>query len=101
MKIPFLLNYSQCLISKKDFYKAIPHLTDVVEKDAGNVKALYRRAKCYQNVYEFKSARSDYSKVKTLDPSLVKTVVKEMESIDREERLKNLEDKERFKNVFK
>jgi len=101
MKIPFLLNYAQCLLSKKDYYQAIPHLTEVLEKDADNVKALYRRAKAYQSVYEFNSARTDYGRVKDLDSSLAKTVVKEMESIDREERQKNLEDKERFKNVFK
>ena len=101
LKIPFLLNFAQCLLSRKDFYQAITHLTTVLEKDADNVKALYRRAKAYQSVYEFENARADYHRVRELDGSLVKTVTKELESIDREERLKNQEDKEMYKKSFK
>lgn len=100
MTLPFLLNFSQCLLMKKDYYKAITHLTTVIEKDENNVKALYRRGKAYQSIYEFEKARVDYSKVIQLDNSLQKTCEKEIENVNQAEKQKNLEDKAKFKNVF-
>lgn len=35
MKIPLLLNYSQCQILQGHFYQAIEHCTTVLEKDPG------------------------------------------------------------------
>lgn len=100
MKIPYLLNFAQCLIQQKDYYQAITHLTTVLEKDESNVKALYRRGKAYQSIYDFDDARKDYEYVKKLDGSLIKTVDKELLKIDYEEKLKDLEDKKKFKNAF-
>ena len=100
MKIPFLLNFSQCLLEQKEYYKAITHLTTVIEKDEDNVKGLYRRAKAYQVVYKINSARADYKRVKELDSALVKTVDKELIKIDLEEKKKNSEDKKKYMNAF-
>ena len=100
MKIPFLLNFSQCLLMKKDYYQALTHLTTVLEKDENNVKALYRRGKAYQSVFDFHNARLDYLQVKELDSSLIKTVDKELVKIDQEEKQKHLDEKKKFKNVF-
>jgi AH receptor-interacting protein len=33
MKIPLLLNYSQCKLSKKEYYAVIEHTTEVLEAD--------------------------------------------------------------------
>ena len=100
MKIPFLLNYSQCLLSKKEYYKAVEHLTTVLEKDEHNVKAYYRRAKAYHSVFNFDEARKDYEKAKSLDSSLITTIDKELKKIRLDENQKDKEDKERFKNAF-
>lgn len=101
MKIPYLLNFTQCLLMKKDYYQAITHLTTILEKDENHVKALYRRGNAYQSIFDFNNARTDYEKVKKLDTSLIKTVDKELLKIDHEEKIKNLEDKKKFQNVFK
>jgi len=100
MKVPLLLNFSQCMLLTKEFYKAIEHLTTVIEKDSVNVKGYYRRAKAFHSVYSYKEARNDYEMVKKLDKSLIKTVDIELAKIVKDEHQKDKEDKEKFKNAF-
>ena len=100
MKIPLLLNYSQCMLAMKEFYKAIEYLTTVLEKDKNNVKALYRRAKAYHSIYSFKEAKSDYERVKDLDKTLVNTVEQEIKKIQLGEREKDRVDREKYRKAF-
>lgn len=100
MKVPLLLNYAQCMLGKKEYYQAVEHLTTVLEKDKDNVKALYRRAKAYHLVFNLESARFDYMKAKQLDSSLTNTIDKELKRIQSDEKKKDQEDKEKFKNAF-
>ena len=101
MKIPFLLNFAQCMIKTKEFYKAIEHLTTVIEKDASNVKGYFRRASAYHSVFSLAEAKADYRKAKQLDPSLTKTIDNEISKIEKDEVLKNKEDRNKYKNAFK
>ena len=100
MKIPLLLNFSQCMLLTKEYYKAIEHLSTVIEKDPENVKGYYRRAKAFHCVYSFKEARNDYEMVKKLDKSLINTVNKELVQIQKDEQQKDKEDKDKFKKAF-
>lgn len=100
MKVPLLLNYSQCMLSTKEYYKAIEHLSAVLEKDPVNVKGYYRRAKAYHSVFSYKEAREDYEKTKELDSTLSNTIYKELKRIELDELKKDLEDKEKYKKAF-
>lgn len=99
-KVPFLLNFSQCMLKTKEYYKAIEHLTTVLEKDSKNVKAYFRRASAYHFVFNFHKAKLDYKQAKELDQSLTKTIDKELALIEKDEAQKNKEDKEKYKNAF-
>ena len=100
MKIPFLLNYSQCKLNQKEYYEVIKHTTTVLEKDATNVKALYRRAKAHVGCWNPEEALKDFSKVAELDSSLKATVTKEINKLNEEIRIKYSEDKSKWKGVF-
>ncbi|XP_013389110.1 AH receptor-interacting protein [Lingula anatina] len=92
-KIPFLLNYSQCLLLLEDYYPVIEHTTTVLERDPGNVKALFRRAKAHVSVWNFDEARADFHKVSELDSTLNSAVKKELKYLDDLQRKKDEEDK--------
>jgi len=100
MKIPLLLNFSQCMICKKEYYQAIQHLTTVIEKDENNVKAYYRRAKAYHLIFDFSNAQKDYERAKELDVSLMSTIETELKKIQLDIKNKDNEDKQKFKNAF-
>ena len=101
MKVPFLLNFAQCRIKTKEFYKAIEHLTTVIEKDPVNVKGYFRRASAYHSIFSLDEAKDDYKKAKELDPSLSNIIDKEIAAIEKDVLLKNKEDKDKYKNAFK
>ena len=43
MKVPFLLNYSQCQLLLGNYYEVIEQCSQVLQREPDNVKALYRR----------------------------------------------------------
>ena len=85
-KVPLLLNYSQCMLLKKDYAEVIRHTTTVLATDQDNVKALYRRAKAHAAIWNKKEAVTDFAHVVELDPSLAKSAEKELRLLD--ERMK-------------
>lgn len=100
-KLPFLLNYAQCKLLLEEYYEVIRHTTTVLDSiDPNNVKALYRRAKAHVGCWDPKEARQDFERVMELDQSLVKTVRKELEELDRKEKEHNEEYKEKLKGIF-
>ncbi|CAB4013232.1 AH receptor-interacting [Paramuricea clavata] len=100
-KLPFLLNYAQCKLLLGEYYEVIRHTTTVLDSiDPNNVKALYRRAKAHVGCWDPKEARQDFERVMELDQSLVKTVRKELEELDRKEKEHNEEYKEKLKGIF-
>jgi len=78
IKIPILLNYSQCKLIGREYYPVIEHTTAVLDKDPDNTKALFRRAKAYAATWDFELAQRDFEKVAQLDPSIQAAVRKEM-----------------------
>ncbi|KAL8624690.1 hypothetical protein ACOMHN_038236 [Nucella lapillus] len=92
-KIPFLLNYAQCKLLEEDYYTVITHTTDVLKKDHASesdcIKALFRRGKAHAAVWDVKEANDDLQKAADLDPSLNKSVIKELKELD--ERVKEKE----------
>ena len=100
-KLPFLLNYAQCKLLLGDYYEVIRHTTTVLDSiDSNNVKALYRRAKAHVGCWNPEEARQDFELVMELDKSLVKTVRKELDELERKEKEHNKEYKEKLKGIF-
>jgi len=100
MKIPLLLNYSQCKLLLGEYYEVITHTTAVLEKDSNNVKAVSRRATAPKACWNQDEAIADFKKAAELDPSLRKTIKKELEELDQMIKEHNAEDKEKMKKLF-
>ncbi|XP_050301435.1 AH receptor-interacting protein [Anthonomus grandis grandis] len=100
-KLPLLLNFAQCKLNEKDFYPVITHCTEVLKYDKDNVKAYFRRAKAHVAVWNPREAREDLEKVMTLDPSLVPFAKTELLKLEEMQKVKDLQDKEKLKNMFK
>lgn len=65
-----------------------------------NVKALYKRAKAHAAVWNEREARADFAKVLELEPSLEQSVAKELRIMEEKIRIKDKEEKDRYKGLF-
>lgn len=65
-----------------------------------NVKALYKRAKAHAAVWNEREARADFAKVLELDPSLEQSIAKEIRIMEEKIRIKDKEEKNRYKGLF-
>lgn len=65
-----------------------------------NVKALYKRAKAHAAVWNEREARADFAKVLQLDPSLEQSITKELRAMEEKIRIKDKEEKNRYKGLF-
>lgn len=92
-KIPLLLNYSQCMLLREDYAEVLRHTTTVLNVDPDNVKALYRRGKAHAASWDRDAAEADFKQVVELDPSLSRSVEKEMRQL--EERLRREKEAEK------
>ncbi|PVD31682.1 hypothetical protein C0Q70_07100 [Pomacea canaliculata] len=104
LKIPLLLNYSQCKLIAGDYYTVITHTTEVLQKDyvteSDHVKALFRRGKAHGAVWNVTEARLDLNKVAELDPSLSKAVSKELKQLEENVKAKEQLEKASLKGIF-
>lgn len=100
-KKPVLLNYAQCKLNLRDYYPAIEYCTEILKHDPDNVKALFRRAKAHTGAWNLDEARKDFESALAKDSLLSAAVTKELKFLDSLEKSRDLEDKERFKNMFK
>jgi len=100
LKVPLLLNYSQCRLLAKDYYAVITHCTEVIKLDPGNCKAFYRRAKAYCGTWNIPGAEGDYTKCVELDPKLNAVAAKELSDFKKLCKEKELADKDKFKKLF-
>jgi len=71
--------------------------TTVLDFDSNNVKALYRRAKAHAACWNTEEAKSDFARVVKLDPSLSKSVEKELRTLTERVREKDIDERERLK----
>lgn len=82
-----------CAYQKFSFILFAPLPTD-------NVKAYYKRAKAHAAVWNEREARADFAKVLALDPSLEMSVAKELRIMEEKIRVKEKEEKGRYKGLF-
>ncbi|XP_071946593.1 AH receptor-interacting protein-like [Antedon mediterranea] len=100
LRIPFLLNYSQCKLISEDYPVVIEHTSSVLDKDRNNVKALFRRGKAHSACWNFTEAEKDFERAVELDPSLTTAVKKELKKMEMKQKQKDTEDREKLKNLF-
>ncbi|KAM8773415.1 AH receptor-interacting protein [Acanthopagrus latus] len=100
MITPLLLNYCQCKLLQGQYYEVIEHCTSLLFKYENNVKAYYKRAKAHAAVWNEREARADFAKVLALDPSLEMSVAKELRIMEEKIRVKEKEEKGRYKGLF-
>ncbi len=93
MKVPLLLNYSQCQLLLQEYSEVIRQTSKILEFDPNCVKALFRRGKAHSATWNVKDAVLDLQKAVTLDTTLKRTVDKEL--IELTKRLKEKDDEER------
>nr|XP_053637343.1 AH receptor-interacting protein-like [Cherax quadricarinatus] len=100
MKMPLLLNYSQCQLLQGEYYSVIEHCTTVLEKDPDNVKALYRRGRAYVEVFSPAEAQKDLEKAAKLDASVTPGCRKLLSRLAKMESEKTLHDKNVYSKLF-
>lgn len=100
LKVPLLLNYSQCKLLAKDYYVVIEHCNEVIQHEPNNVKALYRRAKAHIGAWNPDDARKDLIKCMELDKSLTPMVQKDLAELNDQIKLNELNDKLKYQNMF-
>ena len=96
-KTPFLLNYAQCQLLLGEYAEVIRHTSDVLQFDKDNVKALFRRAKAHSASWNAEEAREDFERVVQLDPTLGRTVDKELKALSARLKEKEEQEKQQFK----
>lgn len=100
LKVPLLLNYSQTRLIAQDYYAVILYCNEVLETQPKNVKAIFRKAKANFGAWKPAEAIADFKLCAELDPSLKATVSKELAAIAEQQKLRDLEDREKLKNMF-
>lgn len=93
LKVPLLLNYAQCKLLEKDFYRVIECCTEVLSYEPDNLKAFYRRGRAYVGAWEPEKAQDDFLRCLSLDPTLKTTITKEINAL--KDKIKSLEDKDK------
>ena len=95
-KVPLLLNYCQCKLLMKEYPVVIRHTSQVLDFEPDNVKALFRRGKAYSASWHEEEAKHDFKRVAVLDPTLKKTVDKELKELHDRMQEKAREERERL-----
>ena len=97
LKLPLLLNFSQCKLLEGDYYAAIEHCSTVLETRPDDVKALFRRGRARAQVWESEAARADLSRAAELDPGVGTAVRRELAALAAREKQKLAEEKEQLR----
>ncbi|XP_077298696.1 AH receptor-interacting protein-like isoform X2 [Arctopsyche grandis] len=100
LKLPLLLNYSQCKLAQGDFYAVIEHCTTVLETEPDNVKALYKRAKAHMGAWSPAAAIKDFQRLKELDSSLNTAINKSLKELEAMQKEQDDKDRVKLKNMF-
>ena len=73
---------------------------EVIKYDPENLKAYYRRGKAHVGAWNAKDAETDFKKCLELDPSLKKTIDKELTSLNEKMKVHDDQNKSKFKKLF-
>lgn len=100
LKVPLLLNYSQCKLLQKDYYRVIECCTEVLSYEPDNIKALYRRGKGHIGAWNPDKAEEDLKRCISLDPSLTQTITNEISALKEKIKLHEDQLKSNYRRLF-
>ncbi|XP_035777771.1 AH receptor-interacting protein-like [Anopheles albimanus] len=100
LKVPLLLNYSQCRLLERDYYAVIEHCTEVLRYEPDCVKALFRRGKAHAGAWNLDRARADFERCSGLDPTLTVAIGRELAKLAEQARLRDVEDRIKYQKLF-
>lgn len=93
LKIPLLLNLSQCKLKQGEFYPVIEHCSTVLSVHPENDKALFRRAKAHVGAWNPAEAQADFEKLLKINPKMEKSISLELKHLEDMKRQKDAEDR--------
>lgn len=99
LKVPCLLNSAACKLKLNDSKGAADDLTEVLNYDAQNAKALYRRAQAYIKMKDYEEASNDLQSALKVNPD-DKAVKSEMANVKNLISQKKKKDKEIYSKLF-
>ena len=97
IKVPLLLNYSQCQLLLGEYAEVIRQTSKVLEFKPDCVKALYRRGKAHSATWNLPEAEKDLQKSVELDSSLKKNVERELAALRQRLKVEEKEERDRLK----
>ncbi|XP_058063695.1 AH receptor-interacting protein-like [Anopheles bellator] len=100
LKVPLLLNYSQCKLLEKDYYAVIEHCTEVLKYDTACVKALFRRGRAHAGAWNLDRARADFERCAQLDAGLRNAITSELSKLQEQARLRDVDDRLKYQKLF-
>lgn len=100
LKIPLLLNFAQCMLIQRNYYRVMECCAEVIKYDPDNLKAYYRRGKAHVGAWNAIDAEKDFKKCLELDPLLKKSIDKELDSLNVKMKEHDDENKSKYKNLF-
>jgi len=92
-------NTSMCYVKLNDFPKAVASATLVLDSDASNVKALYRRGCAFSKLKAFDDAKKDLTRVLVIDSSNV-AAKKELLAVEKASKEYAAKEREKFGGMF-
>ena len=98
-KAAVLLNLSACQLKFEQYDHVVSNCTKVLELEAGNVKAWYRRAKALLGMKDYETARSDLLKAQELDPSN-QAIIELLKTVAAQEATHNAKYRDALKPMF-
>lgn len=100
MKNPFLLNLAQVKLTQCEYYECIKYADKVLEKNPDNIKALFRRAKAHAGAWNLNEAKEDFKKCMEYNADMTEIITKCFQELETREKLKDKEDREKFRKMF-
>jgi AH receptor-interacting protein len=100
LKVSLLLNFSQCKLLQKDYYRVIECCTEVLSYEPDNLKAFYRRGKGHVGAWNPDKAQDDFHRCIELDPSLKATITKEINALNDKIKTYEEKDKSNYSKLF-
>lgn len=97
LKLPILFNYSLCKFYLNDYYTCIEHCNKILEFQADNVKARFRRAKAHAAVWNVREAEEDFKMCRDLDKTLEKDVENQLDYLYQCVAKRDQQEREKFK----
>ena len=94
-----MLNLAACQLKFLQYPNVVKNCTRVLEMEADNVKALYRRGQALVAMNDFDQAREDLTKAKKLEPSN-KAIEEQLKLLESRQQAHNAKYKDALKSMF-